>query len=113
MGGFADMLDLVDDAVLTNLGATEETMTYAPSSGPAIENVPVLFDDDTAVQQPFQQRAEFPKPRVWFKLAAIAPNDPYTDEPILTIRGKGYRIHQRPKDGQIGGSIHLRLHEIP
>lgn len=113
MGGFDEIVDVTDDITLEVLSGTNELMTYVPSAGPAITDVPVLFDDDTSVQNPLTQRAEFPSPRVWFKLADIAPNDPRTDEPTITILGQDYRIHQRPADGQIGNTIHLRLHEIP
>jgi hypothetical protein len=114
MGYFDEILDITDPIAIEILSGTNEIMTYAPSVGDPIVGVPVLFDDDTEKQQPFQpQRAEFPKPRVFFKLSDIAPYDPYTDEPTITVHGQDYRIHGRPKDGQIGGTVHLRLHKIP
>jgi len=112
MGMFDELIERTDRAALEFLGSNDETMTYAPSVGPAIANIKVIFDDDTGTQKPYQQQAEHPRPRVWFRLSDVAPNDPYNDEPTLTIRGQNYRIHQRPTDGQIGGTIHLRLHKL-
>lgn len=114
---FDELIDTMDDVVLETLSATDTTMDYAPSVGDPVLGVACLYNDASGVQSPMAMSAEHPQPMVWFKIADVAPHDPMTDNPTITIQtplgAKVYRVRARPTDGQVGGSSQLKLQLQP
>lgn len=111
--GFADLVARVDRSVQDRLG--KEPVTYTPAFGTPVTTTPSgaplmgIFDDPDLLatgNTVAGTGVESVEPTVALILADL-PTDPLVDDPLLTIRGKVYKVSQRRTAGF--GSIVLAL----
>lgn len=103
---FAEHIAAADADVQEHLGGVP--VTYTPAVGPPL-TVLGIFDASYRQSVPGQAiGVEDVGPVVGLRLADIAPNDPDTDEPLLTIDGKLYSVVERMPDS-VRQMVRLRL----
>lgn len=107
ISGFAAMVAQMDRDARANLGG--EPLIYAPAVGNAVP-VTGIFDESFVLDKGGALAGvESVVPAVFLQLADL-PVDPENDDPILTIRGRHYRVtERRPADF---GSIVLALRQL-
>lgn len=101
---FLDLVTAADRAIQSHLGG--DVITYQPEHEDAVEVIG-LFDEQYVRVDSGNGDVEQAGPAVWLSLADL-PVDPEEDNPLLTIKGKTYTVHERQADGF--GSIRLLLH---
>ena len=112
--GFPDLVAQADRAVQEHLGGV--AVTYEDEFGEVVE-VQGIFDETYTLADGGQAGVEQVTPAV-FVLISDLPVPPdedaeevrtqIQDEPLVTIRGKKYRVRERQADGM--GGVRLLLH---
>lgn len=103
---FAEHIAAADADVQEHLGGVP--VTYTPAVGLPL-TVLGIFDENYQQSVPGQViSVEDVGPWVGLRLADLAPNDPETDDPRLTIKGKLYKVVERRPDS-VREMIRLRL----
>lgn len=101
---FAELIERVDRAVLGQLGSVP--VIYVSTLGTV--EVRGIFDENYYFADPEQVGVEQVVPAVWLRLSDL-PVHPDDDEPLVTIRGRTYRVRRRETDAT-GGTVRLLLH---
>lgn len=103
---FEDLVEQVDRVVQTALGG--ELVTYAPAVGLPVSVTGVFDAQYVLARGTAGAGVETQGPAVFLLLDDL-PTDPEDDDPMLTIRGVGYRVVERRPDGMGGIVLALRL----
>lgn len=102
--GFAALMARVDRNVQRVLGS--ESMLYRWAAGAPVPVMGIFDERYVLVQGSAEAGVESVAPAVFLQLADL-PSDPREDSPILTIRGRDYRVGEDRFAGM--GSILLVL----